>query len=115
MKTNWNLPDDTTDAVETHRVEHVLEQHDGPVAISLKAANDKRFFAVAADGDGYVTRWVEAELGDAEWRSLLYGRTALLDVFRKACVYVVDRKLDLSVLRAWKVEPGSLLDVHLPA
>lgn len=115
MKKHWQLPSGTTDAVTTHRIEHVLEQHDGPVAISLKAGNDRRFFAVAADGEGDVTRWVEAEVGDAEWRSLLYGRTALRDVFRKVSVYVVDRKPDLSLESAWEVAPSELLDTHLPA
>lgn len=99
-------------------VEKVVEEEDGafgPIIVTFREPWLTRFVGVAIERteDG-CTRWIEAPVQDAEWDSARRGMTSLRDLFRKAEVHVVDRRLDLTPVRAWKIAADLLRPDQLP-
>jgi hypothetical protein len=102
----------------TRVLEEVIEEEDGAFGSLIVTFLDHkmaRFVGVAIDrSDDQCTRWLEAPVQDAEWESARRGMTSLRDLFRKAEVHVVNRRRDLTPVRAWKIAADMLRPDQLP-
>lgn len=104
--------------VPSYVVDEVVEDEDGsfgPLIVTFRGRSGARYVGVAIERveDGSV-RWIEAPVQPAEWESARRGITALRDLFRKAEVAVVDRRADLTPVRAWKIAADLLRPEQLP-